>query len=502
MVVVRNRITAIRAGGPRQFSELRDRLTVSIDPEQSFEAIKKIRNLGFTEKRLGEGDILLIEPKDTIAEVMSIAEGTSDTAREAIESVQDGEGVVDATDEVVETTSSIMDAILDISGVVNASFVRTYADYGPENLRFSPTSLGTIPKDMYAEVDSTLSDLHDKYNMEGAWEINRGENAIVAIFDTGYAEGLISEDRIYDTFHGDDVDSVYAPAEGHGTMCAGAAVADKKHVPELPPSANKELSSDVPFNGTAPGADVILVRITDSEGQIRGDYVTEAWNWIENVGDGRPIISNHSYGTPLCSGRPKARFCDTVENDLIKRVASDPYHTPVYAAGNEADTCGRRPSGLTNAITGTNSLAEVITVGALQFDYNDAQRYSSHGRGDCAPVADPKPNVSYRLPHKTYYGTEDGVTIKDMSTGLVGSAGGTSHASPSVAGIVALMQSQAMERYGEPLSTEEVKQILKEVSEPPRRTQINALPGPTSPDGWDARFGYGEPDPVKALEEV
>jgi subtilisin family serine protease len=309
----------------------------------------------------------------------------------------------------------------------------------------------------------------------------------VAIFDTGYAEGVIPESRLVDTFYGDMVDSVYAPSEGHGTMTAGAAAADS--------------DDDRPYNGAAPDAGVILVRITDDKGQIRSDITAQAWDWLTDLDLDRPIIANHSYGIPICSGRPKQSFCNGPLRDVIDVANEDPMLTSCYAAGNEAGTCGRRPSGITNAITGINSIDSVITWGAMLTNQEGIQRYSSHGRGDCAPVADPKPNMSLPIPKKCYYGVEGGWKIKDMSTGIFGSSGGTSHASPYGAGQLALLQSKSMKENGEPLETEELKNLAQDVSEPPRRTQINMF-GLTTPKGYDSRFGHGMMKINKALDRI
>lgn len=489
--MIRNRISALRAGGPRQYSQMSDRIAIKVRERDRDTVFDRLDEVGLEVSELGRTDWDYAEPRDAIERV-SDRIGEFDL-QDNIVTDEFGEleqDIIDVASPAIGAAQTVAQYVITITGVLNASFMHTYADFGPENLRLSPVEMGDISMGRARDTNRNMEDVNESVNIEEAWEETRGENAIVAVFDTAYAEGIVSEDRVVGTWHGEDVDSVYEPSEGHGTMCAGAAV------------ANYNDNGNVPYNGTAPDADVILVRITDDQGQIRQDYILDAWDWIADFSTDKPIVSNHSYGTPLCSGRPRQRHCEGPDIDMIKEVGADKFHTPVYAAGNEADRCGRRPIGATNAITGTNSISEVITVGALRFDMRDAQRYTSHGRGDCAPVADPKPNVSFMLPHKTYYSDEDGIKIKDMSQGVGGSAGGTSHAAPSVSGIIALMQSKAMDEYGEPLQTEEVKSILHEVSEPPRPTQINALPGFTAPAGWDARFGYGQPDPVEALKEV
>lgn len=493
MPVIRNRIARIRAGGPRQFSEMRNRLIIAADNFDSVEDVRsQLDRLDMEAESLETEPILIAEPRNQIADTLERfrqIEFDDINIRSAISQVQgDEDEEINITRSIVRSTNNLRDSISELPGVDGSDFVLTLADYGPENLRFSPGELDDVPLDNIQQEPRTLSELHDVLETREAWEIERGNQAIVAIFDTGFSRNLLDNGRVVATFSGPDVDTVYKPSEGHGTMTAGAAVAN--------------IDEAGPFNGSAPEAGIILVRVTDSNGQIRSDFISRAYDWLANLDTDRPIVANHSYGSPLCTGRPRGRFCNGPEVRLVKRVNADENVVSLYAAGNEAGHCGRRPSGLTNGITGVNSISEVLTVGALRFDRRDAQRYSSHGRGDCAPIADPKPNVSCALPMKTYYGVEGGWKIKDMSIGIGGSSGGTSHASPYTAGVVALMQSRSMKERGEPMQTPEIKQILHETSDLPRPTQINIFSGLVARSGYDARFGNGQVKPVKAVNEV
>lgn len=496
MPVVRNRISRIASGGPRQFAELRDRVAVEVGDFENFsELAMEADRVGARIKTLENTPVAFIEPQDRIENVLdNLRQLREDTTKirqgiDEIDNARDaGEEVLEASRATLEATQQFLGNFEALDIVTKANFVRTDADFGPENLRLSPSEMPTLTLGDAQTRDGNLDDILEGLNVRDLWATTRGENAVVAIFDTGYAEDLIDSSRMVGTYHDESVDSVYASAEGHGTMCAGAAAANSEE--------------GVPFDGAAPEAGVILVRITDDQGQIRSDIISEAWDWLINFQTDKPIISNHSYGTPLCSGRPRTAFCDTVENDVLKVANADERITSLYAAGNEAMRCGHRLFGFTNGITGTNSLGEVITVGALLTNGREAQRYSSHGRGDCAPIADPKPNVSARIPKFTYYGGEDGWEIKDMSTGPFGSGGGTSHATPTTTGISALLQSAAMERRGSPMETEELKQILQKTAKPPRRTQINSFGVLIGEKGYDARFGHGEVRPPKALQRV
>lgn len=498
MPVIRNKLSSVAAGGPRQFAELQDKLLVSVG---SFDAVQEARSelgrFGLSTKSLNNVPVIIAEPETTIDDVLDQARRIGLDNRqirrgieEATELTGDDDPVIEATDNLIAATTNLLTQVRNLRVVNIAEFSRSYADYGPENLRIRVQKQEDISIAEAKETSTNLRDIHEGLGVTDAWEETRGENAIYCVFDTGYAEGLVSRNRIIASFNGGGTDSVYASGEGHGTMTLGAAAAN----------ANE----DPPFNGVAPDADVILVRITDNEGQIRSDIISEAWDWLADLNLDRPIVANHSYGTPLCTGRPRTEFCDTALNEVIKVIASDSNITPVYAAGNEAMRCGHRPSGLTNAITGTNSLAEVITLGALLSSGREAQRYSSHGRGDCAPIADPKPNVSCRIPEITYYGDENGWRLKDMSTGPFGSGGGTSHASPTTAGIITLMQSKAVSEGddNDGLQTEEIKQILQNTAELPRRTQVSAFGFVFSERGYDARFGNGEVRVNKALSQI
>lgn len=491
MPVIRNQLASGAAGGPRQFAELRDIILVSTQSGQQGRVRDRLSEVGFEPKALNSTDVIVAHPETTIERVLGNVQSSLNRADRAIQEIQDAreseQGFLESTAATIQATTDLLESIADIPDVISADFGHSFADFGPANLRKNPFQLPTVSTPE-AEND-TLRDVTQMLNMGDAWATTKGENATVAIFDTAYSEDLIAKERIVGTFSADDVDSVYESSEGHGTMCAGAAAADKE-------------KENTPFNGTAPKSDVILVRTTGPDGQIRSDVIAEAWDWINDMSSDRPIVTNHSYGTPLCSRLRRPEFCNDPLSKVITEINSQAHITSCYAAGNEAMYCGHRLSGLTNGITAHNSLEELITVGALLSNGKDAQRYSSHGRGDCAPRADPKPNVSFRIPMKTYYGGEDGFKIKDMSTGVYGSSGGTSHASPLTCGAVALLQSRSMDVNGEPLETETIKNIIKDNSAPPRKTQVNSFGFLAGPEGWDARFGYGQFQVNEALSAV
>jgi len=494
MVGVRNKIASLRAGGPRQYSELRDKFLVVVQEGSEEDVMEQYRSLRLSAKTLDNSSVIIAEPLDSLSDVLRAArEQMSESASmvnqaiSEVDSVGDGE-LIDASRSTVRATADLVNVISSPNPVRLTNFVFTSTDFGPENLRVSPSSVKTLTESDYDKVSRSLDGLNDKLGMEDAWEHTKGEGVAIAVFDTAFSEDMFPPSRIEGEWHGDDVDSVFESPEGHGAMCAGAAAASKE--------------DGLPYNGTAPESDVILVRLTDSEGQIRGDYIAEAWDWLTDFSYDGPIVTNHSYGTPLCTGRPRGATCNDALAEVIEIANSSRDMVSVYAAGNEAGHCGRRPSGVTNGITGHNSLDSVIAVGAARYDMRDIQQYSSHGRGDCAPISDPKPNVCCPLPSYVYYGGDDGWEIMDMSAGIGGSSGGTSHAAPSVAGMIALIQSKAMEVRDEPLQTEEVKLLIHEHSELPRKTQASIASGLIGGGDFDARFGHGNINIVEALEDI
>jgi len=498
MPVIRNKLSSTLAGGPRQYAELQDKLLIRVESRENIQEVRsELDSLGLTSRPLQSTPVLTAQPRDRIEDVLNRAAEKADNTARIRRGIKEVSSNADTTDRVVEATKNIVQATQNLLRVVSglrfvslADFIRTEADFGPENLRLNVDTKETLSPEQAKSQEYNPGEVNKALGLHEAWQETKGGGAISVIFDTGFSEGLIAPGRIRNTFHAGGTDSVFESSEGHGTMTAGAMAANR--------------DEGVPFNGAAPESEVILVRVTDSKGQIRSDITADAWDWVSQLDPDKPMVINHSYGTPLCSGRTRNEFCNTPINDVINAVNEQKGITSVYAAGNEAMRCGHRPGGFTSAVTGTNSLPSVITVGALLSTGREAQRYSSHGRGDCAPIADPKPNISCRLPLSTYYGTEEGWEVKDMSTGLLGSGGGTSNASPRSAGCIALMQSKAYQEGGSDnvLQTEEIKQIVQKTAKRPRRTQINMFGFLISQKGYDARFGNGEINIAEAIKEV
>lgn len=374
----------------------------------------------------------------------------------------------------------ITDAIREVEGVANVELSFSRNTFGPRNLNVDVDALSSF-LDIFQEspdADSpelpTVKNVRDKMGVPDAWENSTGEGAIIAIFDTAFCREFLDGPRLIDSFSGADADNAFSdPEEGHGTMCAVSAAGNTEE--------------GAPVNGIAKDADILLARTTNVSGELV--YIEEAWDWLlGHIKDtDRPIISSHSYGVPLCSGRTMD-LCDATTTKVVRAANKREDHQALFAAGNEALYCGHRLGGMTNGIMGPNSDPSSIAVGALRYDLRDAQNYSSHGFGTCSGVNNnPKPDVSCMLPSLIPYACE----VKDMSTSRGGSSGGTSEATPLTAGVATLLASITGNA-----KRESIENILESTARQPRPTQLNLI------GGFDARFGHGQVRADDAVDEA
>jgi PKD repeat protein len=374
---------------------------------------------------------------------------------------------------VGEIRNPITSAVEEITGVASAQVSYSVNTPGPRNL-------GVDVLDTELEVtDDTkphVGDAADKIGAKSAWQINSGENAVVAIFDTSFSRKFLDSDRVIDTFSGQDVESAFSkPEEGHGTMTGYSA------------AGNSDDTDLVDYDGIAKDADILLARLSDSNGGLA--YTEEAWDWLASWIKklDRPVISNHSYGIPLCSARGQG-LCNSIVSNMSAALSKRDDHQAIYAAGNEAQYCGHRLSGVTNAIAGANSKNPNMAIAAFRFDLNGPQTYSSHGFGTCGDKLDnPKPDVGCLLPSIVPYGNSE----KDMSGKAGGSNAGTSEAAPITTGAAALVASVVGNA-----KKEVIEGVLEGTAELPVRTQVNTVLG------YDARYGNGQINVDDAIKQA
>lgn len=359
----------------------------------------------------------------------------------------------------------------------------------------------------------------------GAWDLGvTGEGVNIALTDTGVDgehPGLVGKHVAgYDAvcfMHTDptcaptarETDGSFDPDDGnqHGTACMGMASA----------TGLEADGSQSNFYGSAPNASLIDVRIgTDAGAGPFENYVLEqefyesAMNGVQWIIDNKDTawsgVDESLYGIDIISlswGITSHEGGGSDGEDMHSRILNEAVEagiTPSVAAGND----GPNNDGLSGM--GSSSLS--VTVGATD-DINTIARgddtvagYSSRGprrdNGDSNPYNELKPEIS--APGSNIIQAEGCVTtglctnflgLGDASDNTyTGRGSGTSYATPSVSGVIALVIEANPD-----LDPLQIKEVLKQTAE--RR-------GPASvPDVdpyWNRDFGYGMVDAYEAVK--
>lgn len=428
------------------------------------------------------------------------------------------EAAVEALGHTVNMVIHSVDALL--LGTVDAADVWLLAELGGvvmvERYGFL-TFYGDIQTPAVKAINST------EYPV-GAWDLGvSGKGVNIALTDTGVDNehpGLVGKFVAgYDAVcfvHSDpacilaggrQADGSFDPDDGnqHGTACMGMASA----------TGLEADGSQSAYYGSAPDAALIDVRIGTDVGAgpfenylLEQEFYESAMNgvqWIIDNADkewtgadaenaGIDIISL-SWGITSHEGG------GSDGEDMHSRILNEAVEagvTPSVAAGND----GPNNDGLSGM--GSSSLS--VTVGATD-DLNTVSRgddivagYSSRGprrdNGDNDPYNELKPEIS--APGSNIIQAEGCVTSGVCSNFLGGDASqntytgrgsGTSYATPSVSGIIALVIEANPD-----LDPLQIKEVLKQTAE--RRGDASV---PDVDPYWNRDFGYGMADALGAV---
>lgn len=360
---------------------------------------------------------------------------------------------------------------------------------------------------------------------ESAWQLGfSGAGVNIALTDTGVDDehpGLVGKFVAgYDAVcfvHSDPAcvlaggrvtDGSFNPDDGnqHGTACMGMASA----------TGLEADGSQSEYYGAAPNASLIDVRIGTDFGAgpfenylIPQEFYESAMNGIQWIIDHKdtawPGADEANHGIDIISlswGITSHESGGSDGEDMHSRILDAAVVagiTPSVAAGND----GPNNDGLSGM--GSSSLS--ITVGATD-DQNTVNRtddvvagYSSRGprrdNGDGNPINELKPEIS--APGSNIIQAEGCVTsglCNNFAGGdasgntYTGRGSGTSYATPSVSGVIALVIEANPD-----LTPLQIKEVLKQTAE--RRG------APSQPDVdayWNADFGYGMVDARAAVE--
>jgi len=362
---------------------------------------------------------------------------------------------------------------------------------------------------------------------ESAWQLGvSGKGVNIALTDTGvdsehpglegkHVAGFDAVCFVHTDVHncalagGRETDGSFDPDDGnqHGTACMGMAAATGLDAD----------GSQSEFYGSAPNASLVDVRIGTDIGAgpfetylIEQEFYESAMNGLQWIIDNKdtawPGVDESLHGIDIISlswGITSHEGGGSDGEDMHSRILNEATEAGVTvsnAAGNDgADNDG---------LSGMSSSSLSITVGATD-DKNTIDReddtvagYSSRGprrdNGDGNPINELIPEVSAPGTNiiqaegcVTSGGCHNDIPGQDASDNTYTSRGsGTSYATPSVTGIIALM----MEANPD-LSPMQIKEVLKQTAE--RRGPASA---PTVDPYWNRDFGYGMVDARAAVE--
>ncbi|MCH2130082.1 MAG: S8 family serine peptidase, partial [Pirellulaceae bacterium] len=229
-------------------------------------------------------------------------------------------------------------------------------------------------------------------------------------------------------------DSDASDFDGHGTNCAGIAV-----------------SSDPNFTGTAPGSDLIVLKVFDDAGEGNFDDIEEALQWVlSNVSNYNIASVNMSLGDGAIYDSAQMSL---LSDELAGLVAMDVM--VVSAAGNEFTTDGTE--GVSYPAVDPNSLA----VSAV-WDANHGGPHTWEGGTiDNSTAADRVASFSSRSSTLTDVFAPGAFITNAGLNGGTTSLAGTSQAAPQVAGIATVAQQLATSTLGRRLTQAEFRSLMQ-----------------------------------------
>ncbi len=418
--------------------------------------------------------------------------------------------------EVVDVIESV-DAVL--LGIINTSMVESLAQLDDVVMveRYGKIHL-------YGDIQTPAVKARNSTMYPGAWDLGvTGDGVVIAMVDTGVdnehpglnekfvagydAVCFVHSDPTCVLAGGRVEDGSFDPDDGHqhGTACMGMAAA----------TGIDATGEQTDFYGAAPDAALVDVRIGTDAGAGPFENYLLSQEFYESAMNGLQWIIDHKddawagadeseYGIDIISlswGITSHEGGGSDGSDMHSRILDEAMIAGVVvsvAAGNDGPD--------NDGLSGMGSSDLSVTVGATD-DQNTIDReddtiagYSSRGprrdNGDGNPLNELKPEVT--APGSNIIQAEGCVSSGGCnnfiggdasSNGYTGRGSGTSYATPSVSGIMAMMLEANPD-----LSPAEIKEILKLTAE--RRGGASA---PDVDPFWNRDFGFGMVDAHAAV---
>ncbi|MBD2361978.1 S8 family serine peptidase [Anabaena minutissima FACHB-250] len=345
--------------------------------------------------------------------------------------------------------------------------------------------------------------------VEQAWDVTRGvRSVVVAVVDDSFdlnhpdfqGSGKVVAPR--DLRDDDFLPLPDAKGSSHGTGCAGLAVAEE---------------NGAGIVGVAPGCAFMPIRTT---GFLDDESIEQIFNWA--IDKGASVIS--------CSWGASAVYfpLSLRQQAAITRAATQGRNgkgcVVLFAAGNanrpvsgtvyEQNWPNNVLQGLTTWLGGFGVHSDVMTISAST-SMGKKAAYSNWGTNIsvCAPSNNAPPGMSF--PGKGFLYTQPTIATSLTGRGMlttdqIGAAGydlgdftsnfgGTSSATPVVAGVAALVLSANPD-----LTAQQVKRILEttadKIVDPNPDQQLGLYGGTYDNNGHSEWFGYGKVNAAKAVQ--
>lgn len=344
--------------------------------------------------------------------------------------------------------------------------------------------------------------------IEQAWDITRGSRSVViAIADDSVDlnhpdfQGMGKIVAPLDLKGRDLLPMPEAASDNHGTACAGVALAEE---------------NGRGIVGVAPRCALMAIRTT---GYLDDESVEQIFNWA--IQRGASVISC-SWGAsavyfPL-SLRQSAAITKAAKRGrrgkgCVVLFAAGNANRPINGILNEQGWPNNVIKGQVKWLAGFAVHPDVIAVSACN-SLNQKSAYSNWGTGIsvCAPSNNAPPGMW--LPETGYIATPPAIRTALQGLGVfttdrMGAAGydqsdftpyfgGTSSATPVVAGVVGLILS-----VNPDLSAKEVRRILElsadKIVDPDPDPQLGVRMGSYDRNGYSQWFGYGKVNAYKAV---
>ncbi len=343
-------------------------------------------------------------------------------------------------------------------------------DDAPMRKVLAATTEAFTPNDQYyAQYQWHFHNAVGGVNAPAAWDISKGDGAVVAVLDTGVllnhpdlqANLLEGYDFITDAFvsrrptdervpgakdYGDwtldadcSADWVGEPSSWHGTHTSGTVA---------------EVSNNsIGMAGLAHNAKVLPVRVLGRCGGYDSD-ISDAIIWASGgTVDGVPANTNPAEVVSLSLSGPGA--CDAATQDAING-ANSRGTTVVVSAGNQAADASTRSPANCNG---------VITVGATRVTGGIAY-YSNYGTTVDLSAPGGGGSVDGNPNGYVWSTGSDSETTPEAGEATYFGLGGTSMSAPHVAATVALVQSALAGAGRDPLTPAAMETLLKETARP------------------------------------